>query len=414
MSAIRKALAVMVKDLRVVSRDRAYLISMLLFPLLVSFFSSSLGSGGGNGINLPVILSNQDSGAYGATVTQVLKSIDEINLTEASPSESVEENIADGTYLAAVLVPQDFSERINNYQPTEITVILDPTQANYGHIVTTIVEQISSSLAIQGEIRYGIRTVLAEMGVDAQANPSQTEAAQAQVEGVIFTQMSRMQSDPSVRVDKEVLSGRKVFTWNNIFELMLPALTSMFAFFITAAVATDLLREREAGSLRRLVSAPLSRGSLIGGKILAYTLIVIIQVVILFGFGVVLMDMPLGEAPFGLILTTLALGLVATTLGMMVAALSRSIDQAGSISLLLIFVLGFLSGSFSPQVAYYRGEGFFALLSRYTPQAQATIAYHSMLLQGGGLLDILPQIGYLLGLSLVFFLIAIWRFKFEQ
>jgi ABC-type multidrug transport system permease subunit len=98
---------------------------------------------------------------------------------------------------------------------------------------------------------------------------------------------------------------------------------------------------------------------------------------------------------------------------MLVAALSRSIDQAGSISLLLIFVLGFLGGSFSPQVAFCRGEGFMAFLSRYTPQAQATIAYHTMLLQNGGLIDILPQIVYLLGLSLVFFLIAIWRFKFE-
>jgi len=55
-----------------------------------------------------------------------------------------------------------------------------------------------------------------------------------------------------------------------------------------------------------------------------------------------------------------------------------------------------------------------AFLSRITPQAQATIAYHTLLLQDGGLLDILPQLVYLLALSLVFFLIAMWRFKFES
>ena len=54
-----------------------------------------------------------------------------------------------------------------------------------------------------------------------------------------------------------------------------------------------------------------------------------------------------------------------------------------------------------------------AILSRYTPQAQATIAYHTMILQHGGLVDILPQIAYLIGLSLVLFVIAVWRFKFE-
>jgi ABC-2 type transport system permease protein len=178
-------------------------------------------------------------------------------------------------------------------------------------------------------------------------------------------------------------------------------------------MSTDLIKEREAGSLRRLVAAPLPRGALIGGKVLAYTLVVVIQVAIIFLIGALAMDVSFGSSPLGLILITLCLGLVSTTLGMLVAALAKTAEQAGSISLVLIFVLGFLSGSFAPQTAFYRGEGFMALLSRLTPQAQATIGYHTIILQGGGVVDILPQIAYLLGLSLVFFLIAIWRFRFE-
>jgi len=252
------------------------------------------------------------------------------------------------------------------------------------------------------------------MGLDESADPALRQAAQAQSEGVIFTQMSRMGVDDPIQVQKDVLKGRQVFTWDNLFTLMLPALTVMFAFFLTAAVSTDLLKEREAGSLRRLIAAPLPRSALIGGKVLAYTLVVVFQVAVVFGAAVIMGNMTLGSSPLGLIATTLCLGLVATTLGMMIAALSKSIDQAGSISLLLIFVLGYLAGGFSPQAAAYRGEGFMAFLSRITPQAQATIAYHTLLLQDGGLLDILPQLAYLLALSLVFFLIAMWRFKFES
>jgi ABC-2 type transport system permease protein len=230
---------------------------------------------------------------------------------------------------------------------------------------------------------------------------------------VIFTQLQRMEVDAPIELQKDVLQGKQVFSWDGVLSLILPPMAVMFAFFITAAVSTDLLREREAGSLRRLIAAPLPRGSLLGGKILAYTLVVVLQIVIVFGLGVILMDMPLGNSPLGLVLTTLCLGLAATSLGMLVAAFSHSIDQAGSISIILVFVLGFLSGAFSPQIAFYRGEGLMAFLSRYTPQAQATIAYHTMILQNGGLIDILPQIAYLLGLSIVFFVIAIWRFKFE-
>ena len=413
MDAIRKALAVMIKDLRVVVQDRAYVISMLIFPLIIGVLNAAMNPGGKTEINLPVALVNQDSGVYGQSITQVLEGIDEFSLTKLDSPADAEAKIGAGEFMGAVMVPQDFSKNIDAYQPTEITVMLDPAQATYGRILTGVLEEIGSGLAIQGEIRYGIRSVLAGMGYDAQSDPNLARAAQAQVEGVIFSQMQRMEVDAPIELQKDALQGREVFSWDSVVSLILPSMTVMFAFFITAAVSTDLLREREAGSLRRLIAAPLPRGSLLGGKILAYTLVVVLQIVIVFGLGVILMDMPLGNSPLGLVLTTICLGLVATSLGMLVAAFSRSIDQASSISIILIFVLGFLSGAFSPQMAFYRGEGFMAILSRYTPQAQATIAYHTMILQNGGLVDILPQIACLLGLSVVFFVIAVWRFKFE-
>ena len=412
MNVIRKALAVMAKDLRVIAQDRAYVISMFIFPVLIALLNS-MGSGGSQGIHLPVVLVNQDKGEYGTAILNVLEQIPELDVERLDAPDQAEQQVASGGHLAAVIIPADFSQRINDYQEAEITAILDPAQVEYGRIITSILDEIGASLAIQGEIRYGIRQVLASGGLDLGTNPELARAAQAQVEGVIFTQMAQMESDAPIQIVRDVIKGKQVFSWNNIATLMLPALMVMFAFFITAAMSTDLIKEREAGSLRRLVAAPLPRGALIGGKVLAYTLVVVIQVAIIFLIGALAMDMSMGDSPLGLILITLCLGLVATTLGMMVAALAKSAEQAGSISLVLIFVLGFLSGSTSPQVAFYRGEGFMALLSRLTPQAQATIGYHTIMLQGGGVVDILPQVAYLLGLSLVFFLIAIWRFRFE-
>ena len=414
MDTIRKALAVMLKDLRVVSQDRAYLISMLIFPMLITFLNASIFGGTSESINLPVALVNQDSGAYGAALAEVMNNIPELDLAKLDSPTAANQAVTSGNSLAAVVVPLDFSQRIDAYQPGQVTVILDPAQAQYGRIISSIVDEVAGGLAIQGEIRYGISQVLASTGLDETANPALRQAAQAQTEGVIFTQISRMGVDDPIQVNKDVIKGRQVFTWDSLFDLMLPALTVMFAFFITAAVSTDLLKEREAGSLRRLVAAPLPRSALIGGKVLAYTLIVLIQVALVFGLAVVVADMSLGSSPLGLLLTSVCLGLVATTMGMLVAALAKSIEQAGSISLLLIFVLGIFSGAFSPQIAPYRGEGVMATLARLTPQAQATIAYHTLILQNGGVLDILPQLAYLLALSLLFFLIAIWRFKFES
>jgi|SRR3990170_1233857 len=413
MDTIRKALAVALKDLRVFSTDRAYLLSMLLVPLAIGLFSAAT-FGGEGGIRLPVAVVNRDAGVYGASIAKVLADIEQIDLTELDSSAAAESRVAAGEALAAVIIPLDFTRRIDDYQPVQVTVVLDPAQARYGRILSTIMDEVAGALAIQGEIRYGIRTVLADIGLDAVKNPEAARAAQAQVEGVMFSQLQRMQANPPIDVHRETLQGQQVFTWDNAFSLMLPAFTVMFAFFIVPALSTELLKEKEAGALRRLVASPLPRGALLGGKVLAFLVAVVLQVAVIFGVGAILMDMSLGSSPAALILVTLALGLSATTLGMLVAALSRSVEQAGSIGLLLIFVLGFLGGALDPINAVYRGEGVLATISRLTPQAQAQIAYYTVMLQDGGVADVWQPLAYMLGLSLVFFLVAVWRFRFER
>ena len=269
-------------------------------------------------------------------------------------------------------------------------------------------------MAIQGEIRYGIREVLTDMGLDESANPDVFRASQAQTEGVIFTQMQHLQTDEPIQLQRVDVKGKGVFSWeDSVFALQLPALTVMFAFFVIPALATELIKEKEMGSLRRLIASPLPKGALIGGKIFAYTLLIILQVVLVFGIAAIFFDMPLGDSPLGLLLITIALGLTVTTLGILVAALARSRDQATSVGMLLIFGLGILAGCFTPDNAFFRGEGFMATVSYYTPQAQAMMGYHALVILQGTLVDVLPYVGYLLGISLIFFLIAIWRFKFE-
>jgi ABC-2 type transport system permease protein len=220
-----------------------------------------------------------------------------------------------------------------------------------------------------------------------------------------------MENDAPIKVVKETLTGENVLVWNNVISLVLPGFAVMFAFFVVPMLSTALLREKGDGTLRRLLAAPLPRSSLIGGKVLGYVLVVVVQITILFAIGAIFMDMPLGRSPVGLALVTVSLGLCATTLGMLVATVSRSIGQAEAIGFLIVFVLGFLSGSMSPVDPPYRGEGVMATITSLFPQSQTQIAYQTLMLQNGDVAAVLPNVLYLLGLSLVFFLIAVWRFR---
>ena len=116
----------------------------------------------------------------------------------------------------------------------------------------------------------------------------------------------------------------------------------------------------------------------------------------------------------GLILTSMALGLAAASLGMMVASLARSKSQAQWIGLLLVFLLGGLGGCIQVELKpLYRAQGLIGFISRMTPQAHALESFRRLMIEGYGLVDVLPQIAILLGMAALFFAIAIWRFKFE-
>jgi ABC-2 type transport system permease protein len=127
--------------------------------------------------------------------------------------------------------------------------------------------------------------------------------------------------------------------------------------------------------------------------------------------------MPLGDSPLGLLALTLALALASTGLGMLIGSLARTRKQAGAIGTVLGFVLFFASGlppSSISRAGYESGlEGLRLYLSQLTPHAHAYDGYLNMMISGAGLADILPNVLALLGFGLVFFLLGVWRFRFE-
>lgn len=165
--------------------------------------------------------------------------------------------------------------------------------------------------------------------------------------------------------------------------------------------------------MRRLLAAPIPRWTVIAGKMLAYGLLVCMQVVILFTIGYVLFDITLGQSPLALVTITLLVAFVAVSLGMMVAAFAKSAKQADSVGTILAFVMAGIGGAFPLWPPIFRAEGFVGILSKFTPHAHALESYYSVMAENAGFTQILPQLAVLLIMGLVFFLIAIWRFRFE-
>ena len=425
MKTLRSSLAVAWKDLQIILRDRGLLTIILLLPLVVGTMLSLLytsmyeKSTGEQALKIQVYLVNLDQGAFGEKVAQAMRSIDTLVVEQLDGEAGrlqADQAVADSEKTALILIPADFSQKIDAYEQAEVQVVVDPTQGELGKIVLGLMNYAVAPASIEGNIRYGIKSLSSQSEVVQNFNAEQKAGFEMQSLGAIMTQLQQFMVTPVIAVNTTGQAEEVATPSINFFSLMMPGFTVMMAFFLTGAIGMRLFIEKDQGTMRRLLISPMTRGSLIGGVMLAYGIFIILQVTLLFGISAGIFGMDLGDSFLGLALVTLALAVCVTSFGILLAAMARTGKQADSLGTLLGFIMGGLGGCiiFTVPPMYLWG-GVIGTLSRLTPQSWALEGYYKLTVEGANAAAILPQVGVLLIYALVFFLIASRRLgKFYQ
>jgi ABC-2 type transport system permease protein len=420
MKNIRYTFSVAWKEIQVFARDRGAMAMLFLFPILLSSVQGGAnvmmaGEGETSSILLHVGLVNEDPGTFGTEVSKAIQSIDILEVETFMDGDEAEDMVAKGEAAAAILIPADFSEKINAYTPVEVDVIVDPVQQESVSIIRGIMNQVIDEVTIWGEVQYGIRSVMEDSGLNEGATPEQMAAVGAMNLGVIMTRLNEMRRNPAIEVISEDLQGEASEGGIMAFvSYVYAAYVVLFIFFVVGTCAESIQDEREMGTLRRLVAAPIPRGAVIGGKMLGYMLIPCLQAALLFAIGKFAFNVPLGQSPLGLIVLTIVVAGVSTSLGLLLATLVKSKKQAGDMGVLLGFVLGFAGGAIPiAKLLMTRMEGPFSIISRIVPHANAIEAYYKLIAENASLVDILPEIGILFIMIVIFLVIAVRRFKFQ-
>jgi ABC-2 type transport system permease protein len=416
---IRHILAITAKEFQILLKDKGSLAVLFLLPLLLASIMggpAALSEGGSEATGeepvlvLDVRVVNQDTGVYGGEVVKALRGVNVLDVTESDQLAEADQLVADGEIPAAIVIPADFTKQIDAGEPTAVQVVGDPTQEEAAGIVAGIANRAVAELGLVAEIRYGIRAVLDQTGALDGAPEEIRQAAEAQTLGVIWTQVQQVRQDPVIAVRSEDLAGVETRPASGPMDWYITGFTVMFAFFLLPVVGETLLRERQDGTFRRLLAAPLRHSSVIAGLMLAYALIVVLQVLFMFGVGRVVFNINLGDSPWGLVLITIVIALASASLGLLVGAVSRSSEQANTLGLMLGFILSVVGGFPLP---WFRLGGVAGQISLISPHSHAIIAYSGLMVDGLTLGDVSIHILALLGFAVVFFAAAVWRFRFE-
>jgi ABC-2 type transport system permease protein len=423
MDMLRFILSVAWKEIQLIVKDRGALAVMFLLPILLAsliaapnvMFAEEQSE---SAILLDVCLVNQDPGSFGTEVAKAVQEIKQLSIETFDNVAGAEDRVARGQATAAIVIPANFSASIDAYTPTSIEVIVDPAEPESSSIVSGIMNQVVAEVTIWGEVQYGIRSVLEQSDLLADATPQERRAMEAQNLGVIMTRLNEMRRNPLIAVVSEDLAGAESDpNWVlKYLAYVFPAFTVMFIFFIVQISATSLLQERETGVLRRLAAAPIPHAAVIIGKMLAYMVVACLQVVVLLGLARAAFGVPLGESPLALVVLTLVTALVATALGMLLGTVAKSSKQAETLGYLLSFVMAGVGGSIpiGPTTMFFRAGGLMGILARLTPHGHAVDAFNRIMAEGASLTQVLPQVGILLAMGIVFFGIAVSRFKFQS
>jgi len=151
--------------------------------------------------------------------------------------------------------------------------------------------------------------------------------------------------------------------------------------FSVAGIGTSILEEKENGTINRLLYSPLKGSTILYGKMLFAFFISIMQLTAMFLFAGLIFKMDLTVNIPGLILMITATSFAVSSLGIFLAAVAKTRQQAQNLSTIIILIMSAIGGSMIPlfimpvilqkiallSVNYWGIQGFYDIFWRNLP-----------------------------------------------
>jgi len=403
---MKKLLYIAWNELLLLRKDKMAVVWMIILPLGMTTIMGLVFGGFGGGseavvIDLPVV--DRDGGEMAAVVLDILSQTESLQVETEYDEESARQLVSDGKRAGAVVIPSGFSTAIASGQPTALELIVTP-DGQTAPLLEGMVRGVTSGFSsVQTTVEVAISEVQRATG-----------SANLDYEGiasrVAATALERLE-DPPVRARITTVGGGAEEEEFNIFSQVVPGYAVMFAMFTVLSAAGGILEEKERGTFKRLLIAPIPQWSLLGGKLLAQFLVGVGQIALMFIFGAFVLRVRLGSSLQGLLLITLATCWATTSLGILLVAVIRSRKQIHPITTLIILGSSAIGGSWFPLFMMPKAV---QQVARITLVAWAMEGYNRLMILGGSLADVWVDIGVLILYGAVCFAVGLKLFRFKE
>jgi len=440
---IRRILVLVRKDFWIFVSDPVAMGLGFIVPMvMILVFGLVFGkSGHGSAGEFTVLAVNEDQGSAGRRLLRALDDLKEIRIVErlkgdslALDSAKARQRVERGRNSVALIVPADFSEGLKAGK-VRLALLEDPSDPVTAGVVSGLLQRqvfstfpalLPMNLSQMGTNRsdslqwkrfnWDIRRAVKErFGVpipdsllesslfpEEMVLGSDTDSAGAVSSGFNFGETF----ENVFQIKREEVVGQKIVNPGIAQSVAGPAV--MFLLFAAGAIAASLLREMHGGAVQRLLVSRASAGELLFSKYLYAVLFGSAQLITMMVYGWLIFGLDIFLHPLELFVMILCTAAAMSSLGLFIAAIARTEEQAAGFQVVIILGMSAIGGAMFPSFMIPKAV---RTLAQGTPVHWAMQGFLDVFWRDQTLSGILPECAILLGMAILLVGIAVVLFR---
>jgi len=418
------------KDTRLFFKSKSAVILTYLVPMVITLIFGAVfgGMGKPSGMNeMRILMVDDDKTEFSELFRTTIDSLPEIAIyTKYTSGDStilfdvktMDEWVKRGKRSIGIYLPKGFEQRMKSGEKLPLEIHYDPKfSVEYG-IITGIIQKVIMSKFPQLMFNRLWKKADEFLGekkgnyfksdishIVGRYFPGSTDAGKDIFSSYAQTENFELLESP-VEIKSVQLLGEE--EENIMFVQYVAGMAVMFLLFSVVHAGSSILEEKNNGTIKRLLIAPVKRREILTGKMLFVGLMGLSQLIVLFIFGWLVFKLNIFKDIPALLIMIIVTALASASLGIFIAAICRNLSQVNSISTLLILGMSALGGSMFPSFLMPK---YIQTIGKFTLTYWAMKGFTDILWRNLHIEDILPSAGILLGICLVFSYIAIRIFR---
>ncbi len=397
---MKKLWASILKDYRLLIKDRVGLLLMFLMPIVLVLLITILQNNTFKIVNdhqLPVILVNQDTGKIAAEFIQAIKDVGmfDLSVNENADTTEIFQLMEESDALVALIIPPDFSvelqqkaEAVANRALSDLgfansnqksnTKSLSPLNMYYSPVL-----QESYRYAMEGALQSALQLVESKQMLTV----IYKSINNSEMPDGINSQMV----DNRTPINSKPVSNNGKTAIPNASQHNVPAWTIFAMFFMVTSLGSSLVKEKLSGSFIRLKTMPSGYLRGIVSKQLVYLAVALLQVLVIFSIGIwafPLMGLPALNIPdhlVALVVVSVISGLCAVSYALCIGVFAKTQEQGNGFGAVSVVILAALGGILVPAFAMPES---FRMFTAISPLHWCLESYYGLFLANGNLSDI--------------------------